>query len=180
MIEKQYDVILADPPWRYTPAEKTRRVENHYPTMDITDICSIVPPSADDCVLFLWGTMSKLPDALKVMEAWGFEYKSGAVWGKEIIGMGYYFRGQHELLLLGRKGTPGIPSSGSRVSSVIHSRRGRHSEKPKVVYEIIERIYPSAMKLEMFARDHLEGWDVWGNEAPKKIQKRIQSYTGVL
>lgn len=180
MVEKQYDVILADPPWRYTHAQKSRRIENHYPTMGIDDICSIDVPAANDCVLFLWATAPKLVEALRTVNAWGFEYKTCAVWDKEIIGMGYYFRGQHELLLIGRKGTPGVPSAPDRYSSVITARRGKHSEKPKVVYGMIERMYPSARKIEMFARTHIDGWDVWGNEAPQTIQKRFQSYTEVL
>ena len=173
IMTKLYDLIYSDPPWRYTPAEKTRRVENHYPTMPIEDICAMKVPAAKDCILFLWGTMSKLPDALAALDAWGFTYKTGAVWDKKIIGMGYYFRGQHELLLLGTKGTPGAPSPKNRYSSVISVKRGEHSAKPKIVYTMIESMYPDATKLEMFARDRREGWDAFGNDVPDTMQRLL-------
>jgi len=173
MTGKLYDIILADPPWRYTPAEKTRKIENHYPTMSLEDICNLAVPAAKNCVLFLWGTMSKLPDALVVMDAWGFTYKTGAVWDKKIIGMGYYFRGQHELLLLGTKGIPGAPVPKNRYSSVISVKRRKHSEKPKIVHTMIEGMYPDTSKIEMFARDRVEGWDAWGNEVPATSQQRL-------
>ena len=178
---KLYDLIYCDPPWFYDFAEtKNRAIENHYPTMQIEDICAIDVPSAQDCVLFMWATAPKLVEALQVIDAWGFTYKTCAVWDKKIIGMGYYFRGQHELLLVGRKGTPGVPSPDARYSSVISARRGKHSAKPGIVYEMIERMYPHATKLEMFARVHMDGWSVYGNQAPSDVQKRIQTYTEAL
>lgn len=162
-----YDLILADPPWRYGFSKtKNRRIENHYPTMTLQDIMAL-PVSdlvADDCVLYLWATGPKLLEALEVMKAWGFEYVTQAVWDKEKIGMGYYFRGQHELLLIGKRGKPPVPAPGSRVSSVIRERRGKHSAKPQIVYDILEKMYPAANKVELFARDVRAGWDAWGNE----------------
>lgn len=165
MPEGKFDIIYADPPWRYTEAVENRQIENHYPTMDIKEICDLKVPAADNSILFLWGTASKLLDALKVIEAWGFEYKTGATWDKKRTGMGYYFRGQHEHLLVGRKGNPGIPASGDRLPSVIESIRTEHSSKPDIVYEMIEKMYPGRKYLELFARKKFnDRWAVWGNE----------------
>lgn len=165
MPKERFDIIYADPPWQYTEAVENRKIENHYPTMDIEEICNLKIPSADDCILFLWGTASKLPDALRVMGAWGFEYKTGAVWDKKRTGMGYYFRGQHEHLLVGRRGSPGIPASNDRLPSVIESIRTEHSSKPDIVYEMIEKMYPQRTYLELFARKKFnDRWVVWGNE----------------
>ncbi len=92
-----YDVILADPPWRYSFSRSpTRKIENHCPTMTLADINALGPrlPVADDSVLFLWATVPTLVEGLGVLEAWGFKYKTQAVWDKQIIGMGYWFRGR--------------------------------------------------------------------------------------
>ena len=88
-----------------------------------------------------------------------------AVWDREVIGPGYFFRQQHELLLLAARGSPPGPAPSDRAASVIRSRRGVHSEKPKLVYELIERMYPALPKLELFARGRREGWSARGNQA---------------
>ncbi|WP_353928760.1 MT-A70 family methyltransferase [Desulfofundulus kuznetsovii] len=163
--EGKYDVILADPPWQYEFVEtENRAIENHYPTMTLEEIKALEIPAADDAVLLLWATAPKLEEALEVMRAWGFTYRTCAVWDKEIIGMGYWFRGQHELLLLGTKGNFPAPLPNNRFSSVIRERRGAHSAKPAVVYEMIEHMFPNRRYLELFARNTRPGWGVWGNE----------------
>ena len=101
------------------------------------------------------------------MESWQFEYRTNAVWDKQMIGMGYWFRGQHELLLVGVRGDVPRPEESTRVSSVIASKRTQHSEKPIQVYEIIEAMYPQFTKrhrCELFARAERKGWSCWGNE----------------
>lgn len=108
-------VLLADPPWQYDFAETdSRQIENQYPTATVDEICdhidaAWVPPHSEDAVLFFWATAPKLREAMKVMDAWGFQYKTHAVWDKEKIGMGYWFRGQHELLLVGTRGDMSPP-----------------------------------------------------------------------
>lgn len=160
-----YDVLLVDPPWRYEDCKtENRAIENHYPTMTLEEIRSVKLPAAADCVLFLWAPSPKLAEAISVIESWGFTYRSCAVWVKDRIGMGYYFRQQHELLLVATKGESGTPEEGDRCSSVIQAPRGRHSEKPEEVYAIIERLYPRARKCEGWARQRRPGWDAWGNE----------------
>jgi len=160
-----FDVILADPPWRYDfSGTKQREIENHYPTATLEEICSHVPDSSDDCVLLLWATAPKLMEAIDVMHAWGFKYKTQAIWDKQKIGMGYWFRGQHEILMVATKGKASPPPDFARVSSVFSEPRGRHSKKPECVYEWIERAFSDRKKLEMYCREPRAGWGVWGNE----------------
>jgi len=166
MPEGQFNVIYADPPWRYQFSETSMRaVENQYPTMDLEDIKGLDIPAAENAVLLLWATAPKLEEALEVVNAWGFTYKTCAVWDKEKIGMGYWFRGQHELLLLGIKGSFRAPDESNRFSSVIRSPRSSHSKKPQEVYSMIESMFPQGKYLELFAREKRLGWGGWGNES---------------
>ena len=163
-----YPVIFADPPWRYDYAETdTRAIENQYPTMPIEDICALPVASiaTDDCVLFLWATSPKLIEALDVVKAWGFTYKTCMVWAKDKIGMGYYARQQHELLLIATRGAPPTPAPADRPSSVITATRGEHSAKPDEFYAVIERMYPALPKVELFCRSSRDGWSAWGNQS---------------
>jgi len=161
-----FPVIYADPPWRYEFAEdRGRQIENHYPTMPLDEIKALKVPAADDAVLFLWVTSPKLPEGLEVLAAWGFQYVTCMVWVKDRIGMGYYARQQHELLLIGKRGNLPVPDPEDRPSSVITAPRGQHSAKPDEVYELIERMYPLHDKCELFQRRPRPGWAGWGNQA---------------
>jgi N6-adenosine-specific RNA methylase IME4 len=162
----EFNVIYADPPWEYDFSRSpSRNIENQYPTMKVEDICNIAVPASKDAVLFLWATSPKLREALKVMQSWNFEYKTSMVWIKDKIGMGYYVRGQHELLLIGTKGTPALPEEAKRPSSVIRAPREDHSKKPGAVYEIIEAMYPNQKYIELFGRGPARtDWMMWGNE----------------
>ena len=173
---KKYQIIYADPPWRYDFApRKSVAIETHYPTMSIDEIKSLRIPSADNAVLYLWATAPKLLEALEVMKAWGFIYKTQAIWDKGRTGMGYWFLGQHEILLVGTKGHFSPPSPDTRKSSIIYEKRGRHSKKPIKVRQLISEWYPSKTKIELFARkepelfDSFKDWDVWGNEVESDI-----------
>lgn len=164
-----FDLILADPPWRYSFApSKSRRVENQYPTMSVEEICNMHLPVhvADHAVLYLWATAPKLREALSVMEAWGFEYKTHAIWPKRRLGMGYWFRNQHELLLVGVRGKVSPPAPANRTSSLIPGVHSTHSRKPESVREMLERQHPEKLKIELFARSPRKGWMVWGNALP--------------
>ena len=164
--DKLYPIIYADPPWRYEHSETdSRKIENHYPTMTLDDICALSVPTTDDAILFLWGTSPKLEEAMLVLQSWGFTYRTCAVWDKQKIGMGYYFRQQHELLLIATKGSFPAPAPENRPPSVFYFERGEHSAKPHEVAEIIEKMYPELPKLEMFCRSAREGWTVWGNQS---------------
>ncbi len=161
-----YEVILADPPWKYDFSETVaREIENQYPTMELDDIKNIKIPVGDNGVLFLWATAPKLIEALEVMKSWGFKYKTNAIWDKQSIGMGYWFRGQHELLLVGTKGKFSPPDKENRISSVISEKRTKHSKKPNKIYDILESMFPNSKKIELFARQkYNDNWVVWGNE----------------
>lgn len=165
---QKYNLIYADPPWQYEHIEtESRAIENQYPTMPLYDICNlpVADLCANDCVLFLWATSPKLAEAMAVLGAWGFDYRTCMVWVKDKIGMGYYARQQHELLLIAVKGSLPTPEPANRPSSVIEAPRGVHSRKPEVVYELLERMYPEVPKIELFCRTPREGWAVWGNQA---------------
>jgi N6-adenosine-specific RNA methylase IME4 len=149
-----FNVLLADPPWRYEhPISDSRKIENQYPTLEVEEIAALEPPAAPDAVLFLWATVPMNAKALDVMEAWGFEYRTG-----------YWTRGRHELLLVGVRGQPVVPDAGDKPDSVIEAPRGKHSEKPSEVYDLIETAFPEHAYLELFARTGREGWASWGNE----------------
>ena len=168
--KRLYGVLYADPPWRYdnpSMGDVARANEQHYPTMELADICALQIPAADDCVLFLWATVPMLPEAIAVMSAWGFTYKSASTWVKDKAGTGYWVRGIVEHLLIGRRGNVPAPAPGDQFPGVIEAARGRHSEKPDIFAEHIERLFPNVPKLEMFARKARPGWDVHGNEAPQ-------------
>lgn len=160
-----FDVLLADPPWRYDhPISDSREIENQYETMEVEDIAALEVPAADDSVLFLWATVPMNAKALWVMDAWGFEYRTGLVWVKDRIGMGYWTRSRHELLLVGIRGEPLVPEAANKPDSVISAPRGKHSEKPSASYELIETAFPGHSYCELFARKARPGWTSWGNE----------------
>ena len=166
--EQKFSVVYADPPWQYDFTRSvSREIENHYPTMDIEEIKAINVSAFchTDAVLYLWATAPKLRESLSVMEAWGFEYKTHMVWVKDKIGMGYWARSQHELLLIGTRGNFPPPSNAKRVSSIIEAPRKKHSEKPVQCAELLETLYPDMAKIELFCRSPREGWAVWGYEA---------------
>ena len=168
----RFPVLLADPPWRYEHAISTsREIENQYPTMSLDEIkaLGVADITTDDAVLFLWATSPKLAESMEVVEAWGFTYRTSLVWVKDRIGMGYYARSRHELMLIATKGSIPAPGLDGRLDSVIEAPRTKHSRKPVEFYERIEAMYPELQKLEMFAREAREGWSVWGNQAPREV-----------
>jgi N6-adenosine-specific RNA methylase IME4 len=164
MPKGKFDIVYADPPWRYEFSIGFRDIENHYPTMELQEIKDLNIPSIcnDNAVLYLWATAPKLREALEVMKSWGFEYKTHMMWDKEIIGLGWWFRGQHELLLVGVKGKFSPPKYADRISSVFRQRRGKHSEKPFAIYRLIEKWFPNKKCIELFARNPRTRWTSWG------------------
>lgn len=166
---RQYGVIYADPPWRWEPWSREtgmdRAADNHYPTMTIDRIKTLKVPAAADAVLFLWATAPMLPQALEVMAHWYFFYRSQFVWIKDRPGLGYWTRNQHELLLIGGRGKIPAPARGTQYGSVIEAPRHKHSAKPPIVHEMIEAMFPTLPKIELFARSRRDGWEAWGNEA---------------
>lgn len=166
----KYPVIYADPPWRYENPPMgagNRSIENHYPTMTLEEVCAmpVADLATDDAILYLWATAPKLAECFKVIDSWGFEYRTNLVWDKEKIGMGYHARNQHELLLVCKRGQIPPPEAGKQPSSVHREARGKHSAKPEFYYEMIEAAYPQLPKIELFCRTPREGWAVWGNQS---------------
>lgn len=165
---QRYAVIYADPPWRYEHVKtESRAVENQYPTMSLDDICALplADIATDDAILFLWGTSPKLAEAMLVIDEWGFAYRTCMVWVKDKIGMGYYARQRHELLLIATRGQPPSPLPAARPDSVLEAPRTKHSAKPREMAERIERMYPVLPRIELFCRTPRDGWAVWGNQA---------------
>jgi N6-adenosine-specific RNA methylase IME4/ParB-like chromosome segregation protein Spo0J len=165
----RFDLIYADPPWQLGEAESDFAPENHYPTLDLEAIKALPVPAADHAIVYLWAPSSLLKEAIEVIEAWGFDYKTGQVWVKPSIGLGRWVRHRHEHLLIGRRGGFAPPESEFCPDSVIEAPRGRHSAKPKRVYKQLERSHPNTCKLELFARGKPHsGWVAWGNEVEPK------------
>jgi len=160
-----FNVLLADPPWEYE-LNLRGAPDEHYSTMSLSKLKNIKLPDHKNSILFLWATSPQLQEALELLKAWKYKYKTHMIWVKDKIGTGYYFRGQHELLLLGRKGTISVPEEEDRPSSVLHAKRTTHSKKPEEVYGIIEKMYPKMKYLELFARkaNPRKRWTYWGNE----------------
>ena len=173
----KYDVVYADPPWAFSNDSGGQSPDRHYSTMPIDKICDLAPfdrhvsdLAADRSVLFLWACNALLPEALRVVDAWDFEYKTCAVWHKpNPSGLGHYVINAHELLLIATRGSMTVDVD--RPESVITSPRLTHSEKPEVFHELIERMYPGrgTRRVELFARRARPGWTVWGNQAPSVL-----------
>lgn len=171
-----FSAIYADPPWGYTfksptGAKRPKYVngaDDYYPTMRLDEIKDLPVSSiaAKDAVLFLWATVPMLPEAIEVVRSWGFSYKTLLVWHKlRCKGMGYWFRGHAELLLLGVRG--GTKPFRSLLHNVQAVQVLRHSVKPDEFRRIIEGVTPDANRIELFARQQVRDWTVWGLEAPK-------------
>ncbi len=164
----KFELIYLDPPWKY---ELELEGSPPYKTMTLEEMKEqIILPFAKNCVMFMWVTNPKLEEALELIRHWGFTYKTNIVWvkqknGKIQQGTGYYVKGSHELLLIATKGSPGVPPEASRIPSVVFAERtSKHSEKPKIFYEIIEKMYPVKKKIELFSRHKRNDWESWGDE----------------
>lgn len=172
-----YGAILADPPWRFetwSERGKGRAADNHYRTMDLRTLMRLPVGAlaADDCVLFLWTTWPSLTSALRVIDAWGFTYKTCAFsWLKlcgdgvtPFTGLGYWTRANTEACLLATRGKP--KRRHADVRQAIIAPRRQHSRKPDCVHDRIERLVGGPY-LELFARARRPGWDCWGHEIDK-------------
>lgn len=172
MISKKYNIIYADPPWQYARSKVQGAAEKHYRTMSVDDICQL--PVAEicckDCILFMWATFPQLKEALQVIKAWGFNYKSVAfVWLKQnksgigwFYGLGFWTRGNAEICLLATKGQPKRKSA--KVHQFIISPLRGHSQKPDEARDKIVELVGDLPRVELFAREKADGWDTWGNE----------------
>lgn len=176
--EGQFATFVADPPWRYGNTSTRGAAENHYGTMSIEELCAldVVPThAADNAHLYLWTTAGHLPEAFKVMEAWGFEYKTYLVWVKPQMGMGNYFRVSTELVLFGVRG--GMRTQARDLMNYFTAKRGKHSAKPLAFHDLVMKASPGPY-MELFSRCSADdllggcvcskcrlGWTVWGNQS---------------
>lgn len=174
----KYQIIYADPPWKYSSRanHKTRfrgGAEGHYQLMDMEAIKALPLSSLADenCVLFMWCTFPYLDEQIKLFRHWGFKYRTvGFTWVKTnpdqqlktFFGVGFYAKSNAEICLMGIKGKM-KPISNS-ISSIVIYPRGKHSEKPAVIRDKIIALFGNLPRVELFARQKIEGWDAWGNE----------------
>lgn len=186
---KRFATVMADPPWRFTNrtgkmAPEHKRL-SRYGTMSLDEICALPVKNvlASTAHLYLWVPNALLPDGLRVMQSWGFEYKSNIVWhklrkdgGSDGRGVGFYFRNVTELLLFGVRGKNArtLPPGRTQVN-YIGTRKREHSRKPDEQYELIESCSPGPF-LEMFARGARPGWTVWGNQADESYEPTWDTY----
>lgn len=179
----KYKTILADPPWSYrnknTGGSMNSGSKNKYPTLDIDKICNfeinnlkIKEITEKDSVLYLWVTVPMINEGLRVMNEWGFKYKTMIFWNKiGRLGIGFWFRGQVEICLFGIKGK--VKAYRSKEKNIIQSKPRKHSQKPTEMYWIIDK-YSENPKLEIFAREKRIGWDSFDNELTNNIQTNIE------
>lgn len=166
-----FNIIYADPPWMYSHDQHGKEAQDtvlstHYPSMPIEELCElpVAAMAAEDCVLFMWATCPLLKDAIRLLEAWGFQYKAQMVWDKVKHNVGNYVSVRHELLLICTKGQP--PKVPKLVDSVYSEERTEHSRKPDYFRDVIDAMYPDGTRIELFCRGcPKQGWEAWGNEA---------------
>lgn len=184
--QKKYEIILADPAWSYDVWSKKgigRNAENHYPTMSIEDICAlpIADITAKNSTLFLWVTFPKLQEVFRVIEAWGYKFRTVAfVWVKRnkkvnswFMGLGYWTRANAEICLLATKGKPKRISKSIR--QIIDAPIEQHSKKPDETRQRIVELMGDLPRIELFARQKVDGWDSWGNEIECDIELQINN-----
>lgn len=161
--DQRYACILVDPPWPYANTATRGAAAKQYPTMTLVELgrLPVGQLALQQSHLHLWTTTSFLPEALHLMEAWGFPYKGLLTWEKPGLGLGNYYRNCTEYLLLGVRGH--LRFQDRSVRNLYHGKRGKHSRKPDQVRVLIEKVSP-APRLELFAREAVDGWTVWGND----------------
>jgi len=194
---KKYQIIYADPPWSYKVWSEDKKsaqgcAKRYYQTMDIKDICALpIKNLADkDCKLFLWATPPCLQEALQVIKAWGFEYKTIAfAWVKtnkrfelnqfrflpedsidRFYGIGHWTASNVELCLGALVPNGSLNRQSKDISQIIIAHKGEHSRKPEEVRNKIVRLCGDLPRIELFARQKTNGWDVWGNEVESDIE----------
>lgn len=179
---RKFPLIYLDPPTKFAAGDTDRSTENHYPTMTEEEIAALPIPdlALDKCVMLIWTTVPWLEKTLRLIKAWGFEYKSCACWDKVDIGLGYWWQNQHEILIAATRGDPVIPENGSILGpSLYREKRGRHSAKPEYFRQMIDRVpeWKDWPKVELFPRVNgamPEGWFGWGNEANVPAQQSLK------
>jgi len=173
----KYQIIYADPCWDYkgqtqhagTKSSDTGGAKAHYPTMTLKELKGLKPMidelADDDCLIFMWSSSPHLDQAIDLIKGWGFKWATvGFVWDKQKVNPGFYTMSQCELCLIGKRGKIPKPRGARNVRQLVSEMRGRHSAKPHEVRKRIDMMFPNQKKIELFARERVDGWDAWGNE----------------
>ena len=170
----KYNIIYADPPWQYRSKEclakksiLNGKLNYHYDTMSLEDIKNLPIKQIEekDCLLFLWVVSPMLDDCIEVLKSWGFKYSTiGFVWYKEKTNPGSYTMSECEICLIGKKGRIPTPRGSRNIRQFLSQKKDIHSKKPDEIRNRINKMFPEQSKIELFARQHAEGWDCWGNE----------------
>ena len=181
---EKFGIVYADPPYSYRVWNKKdagRTAESHYPTMDVEKICAlpVADIAAEDSVLFLWATFPNLPQAFEIIKAWQYTYKTVAfTWVKKnrkspgyFVSLGHWTRANAEVCLLATRGHPQRISKSVR--QLIVSPVGRHSQKPDEARTRIVELLGDLPRVELFAREKVEGWSAWGNEVQSDISLEL-------
>ena len=168
-----FETAIIDPPWPYDRASKNEKLSGYvsqngneiYKTLSVEDMKLLPIGDIVGSYIFMWTVSPFLQEGLDLINAWGFKYITSMAWFKNTgLGVGYWFRGSHELILVAKR--PGVPSVRTGEQSIFQSPRGRHSAKPDMVHRIVEKHFPGPY-LEVFGRRHQPGWTVLGNESPE-------------
>ena len=172
--DKKYQIIYADPPWQYKTKESLAKVSilngeinTHYKTMTFAELVDLPLSSISDknCMLFMWVVSPMLDEGIELMKKWGFKYSTIAfIWHKQRSNPGHYTMSECEICLVGRIGKIPTPRGARNVRQFLSEMRGIHSAKPNEIRNRIFKMFPTQNKIELFARQKTDGWDVWGNE----------------
>jgi site-specific DNA-methyltransferase (adenine-specific) len=178
--DKKYNIIYADPPWNFSSKElqkyngnRFRPLEEVYNTEKTATMCEWdVGRIADtDCALFMWTTDAHIEEALNLMKKWGFKYVTVAfIWskvtknGKQVSNLGAWTMKNCEICLFGTKGRMLKYKKSNSVKQLFEAERTAHSKKPDCVRDFIVELFGDIPRIELFARQHADGWDCWGNE----------------
>ena len=173
--DKKYSIIYADPPWRYKSKEclakksiLNDKMSYHYQTMDIEQIKKLPIKNIceKDCLLFLWVVSPMLDDCINVLKSWGFKYSTiGFVWNKKKTNPGSYTMSECEICLIGKRGKIPQPRGKRNIKQYVEEKKRKHSQKPEEVRNRINQMFGENLpRIELFARQHADGWDCWGNE----------------
>lgn len=177
----KYQIIYIDPPWDYNNTQhtgkggkKTGGAKSHYPTMKLPELKKLKPMidqlADNDCLIFMWSSSPHLDQAIELIKSWGFKWSTvGFVWDKQRVNPSSYTMSQIELCLIGKKGRIPKPRGARNIRQFVSELRGKHSAKPKEVRLRIDQMFPIQNKIELFAREKVEGWDSWGNEIESDI-----------
>lgn len=171
----KYQIIYCDPPWDYKGQKQHTGKDgpdsggavNHYSCMKLPELkrVDVTSVADEDCLLFLWATSPHLDQAIELMKSWGFNWATvGFVWNKMKVNPGFYTMSQCELCLIGKRGKIPKPRGARNIRQLLAQMRGKHSAKPSEIRTRIEQMFPEQNKLEMFAREEVDGWDCHGDE----------------